>query len=74
MIVDVKENTISINLDQPWEQDVFQWLTETYGEDYIRKHLSKLFYEKQRGKEFLEIKNQVAGRRNGTNVSGLAKV
>ncbi len=65
MIVEAKEQTVTITFDQPWERDTFQWLTETYGEDYLRKHLTKLFYEKQRAKEFLEVKNQVVGRRDG---------
>lgn len=59
MIVTQDGSKITIELDQPWEREAMTWLNETYSENFIRKHFSKLLYEKQRAKEFMSIQSQM---------------
>jgi hypothetical protein len=59
VIVTRDGNKIIIELDQPWERETAQWLLQTYGPDFIKKHFVKLLYNKQRAKKFMGIQSQM---------------
>lgn len=59
MIVTRDQFKITIEFDQPWERETVTYLIQTYGTGFLKRHLEKFLYQKQRAMKFVAISKQV---------------
>lgn len=71
-MIDIREgNKLTIEFDNPWEQDVVNWLYDNYGPNYFRNHILKLLQSKEQAKLFIEVKKEFEERANSNRQNRL---
>jgi hypothetical protein len=62
LITEVKDYTLTVTMENPWEKEVFDWINQTYGPNYFRQLILKTLDSKSEAKIFIEVKKEVEER------------